>query len=105
MNGKRFQKRKESFICKNCATFVEGDGFTNHCPECFCSKHVDIFPGDRLEKCGGLMKLVDVEKKGEKYILFQKCQKCHYKNKDKFRENRDNFDALIRLIKNNFMLQ
>ncbi len=38
---------------------------------------MDIFPGDRLEDCGGMMEPVDVEaKKGGKFVLVHKCLKC-----------------------------
>ena len=56
---KKFTKRKENFICENCGHFVVGNGFTNHCPNCFFSKHVDINPGDRLCSCNGLMKPIE----------------------------------------------
>ena len=26
---------------------MKGNGYTNHCPKCLWSKHVDINPGDR----------------------------------------------------------
>ncbi|MST04461.1 MAG: RNHCP domain-containing protein [Candidatus Pacebacteria bacterium] len=51
-----FIKVKEDFVCENCKTEVKGNGYTNHCPVCLYSKHVDVDPGDRLSKCGGLMK-------------------------------------------------
>ena len=98
-NVKKFQKRKENFICKNCKKSVKGDGFTNHCPECFFSKHVDIFPGDRLESCEGMMEPVDIEigKKG-KYLIIHKCLKCGEVSKDKFREGVDNFDTFLKVV-------
>ena len=74
---KKFQKRKEDFICENCGAKVKGTGYTNHCPNCLWSKHVDIFPGDRLEDCHGLMEPIAVEaKKGGKFVLVHKCVKC-----------------------------
>ncbi len=74
---KKFQKRKEDFVCENCGEKVKGSGYTNHCPKCLWSKHVDIFPGDRLEDCGGMMEPVDVEsKKGSRFVLVHKCVKC-----------------------------
>ena len=71
---KKFQKRKEDFVCEHCGAEVKGNGYTNHCPKCLWSKHVDIFPGDRLEDCGGLMEPVAVEaKKAGKYTIVHKC--------------------------------
>lgn len=98
-NIKKFQKRKEDFVCQNCSKEITGDGFTNHCTECFFSLHVDIFPGDRLEECHGQMKPIDFEvsKKG-KYIIIHKCQKCGEISKDKFREKTDDFDAFLKVV-------
>ena len=97
MDIKRFQKRKEDFICENCETKNIGDGFTNHCSNCLYSKHVDIFPGDRKEECGGMMPVTQAEKKGEKYILTHTCEICSAQVGDHFR-NGDNFDTLISLV-------
>lgn len=44
---KHFTKTVEDFICAHCGTHVRGNGYTNHCPECLWSKHVDNNPGDR----------------------------------------------------------
>ena len=45
--GKKFERNREDFTCNNCELFVQGDGYTDHCPSCLYSKHVDINPGDR----------------------------------------------------------
>ncbi len=97
-NVKKFQKVKEDFICENCGEKIKGDGFTNHCPKCFYSKHVDIFPGDRLESCHGMMEPVDIEFSNGKYIILHKCQKCGEISKDKFREGVDDFDNFLKLV-------
>ena len=96
---KKFTKIKEDFICDHCQHLNVGDGFTNHCSECFYSKHVDIFPGDRRETCQGLMKPIGIEKgKGDKYIIIHQCQECFKLSRDKFREDRDNFDRFLKLV-------
>ncbi len=96
---KKFQKKIENFICINCREKVIGNGFTNHCPECFFSRHVDIFPGDRLEECGGMMEIIDIEiSKGGKYIIIHKCQKCGDISRDKFRGKTDSFDNLLKIV-------
>jgi len=61
MQKKRFQKRIEDFVCERCGAFVKGTGYTDHCPECLWSKHVDVNPGDREAECGGLMEHVDTD--------------------------------------------
>ncbi len=94
--GKRFQRRKEGFSCERCSVFTEGDGYTNHCPKCLWSKHVDEFPGDRLAGCGGLMRPVALERAGDAYRLTHRCERCGYEKNNKARSE-DDFDALLRL--------
>ncbi|HRZ30190.1 MAG TPA: RNHCP domain-containing protein [Candidatus Paceibacterota bacterium] len=72
----KFQRKKEDFACENCGVKVLGNGFTNHCPSCLWSKHVDVFPGDRDADCGGLMEPIGIELEKGKYIVTQRCLKC-----------------------------
>jgi hypothetical protein len=72
----KFKRKIEDFNCGNCGAKVLGNGFTNHCPSCLWSKHVDVFPGDRDADCGGLMEPTGVELEKGKYIVTQKCLKC-----------------------------
>jgi len=105
MKIKKFQKRVENFTCINCGYEVKGDGYTNHCPKCFYSLHVDIFPGDRLETCKGILVPKRVEKKGiekngfDRYLIYFECEKCKKQVKDKFRHKTDDFDSLVKLVK------
>ncbi|HMB17509.1 MAG TPA: RNHCP domain-containing protein [Candidatus Paceibacterota bacterium] len=80
---KKFQKNKENFICANCGTKVKGNGYTNHCPHCLVSRHVDINPGDRKNDCGGLMDPIDIEKENGEYIIIHKCKKCGEEKRNK----------------------
>ena len=52
----------EEFVCDNCGKMVNKLNYTarDHCPFCLYSKHVDINPGDRLNKCRGLLKPIDI---------------------------------------------
>lgn len=95
---KRFNRRIEDFTCEHCGTEVHGNGYTNHCPNCLWSKHVDINPGDRAADCGGLMEPIAVEIKNGEYILTQKCTKCGHIRRNKVCED-DNFNAVIALSK------
>jgi len=96
MQEKKFQRRKENFICEECGTFVKGNGYTDHCPVCLWSKHVDINPGDRKNKCGGLMEPIGLEIKNGEYIICYRCIKCGYEHRVKASSN-DNFEMLIKL--------
>ena len=93
-----FKKKKEDFICENCGKEVKGDGYTNHCPVCLWSKHVDIHPGDRASECNGLMKPTDVENKAGESVLVHECVDCGHRKKNKVSVE-DDFDAVIEVTK------
>lgn len=95
---KQFQKIIEDFICEACGAEVRGNGYTNHCSECLVSKHVDIFPGDRLEECQGLMDPVALEMKGDRYRITHRCRECAYEKVNDTQEE-DSSDALYALAK------
>jgi hypothetical protein len=94
-----FTRTTEDFICEKCGFSVTGNGYTNHCPECLWSKHVDIFPGDRAEKCGGLMEPIRIEKKGKEYTIIHKCIKCGVEKPNKAVKE-DNFQMIIQVSAN-----
>ncbi len=71
-----FTRRVEDFTCVKCGAKTRGDGYTNHCPKCLWSLHVDVAPGDRAEDCGGAMRPVGVEDKGGKRSIVHVCDKC-----------------------------
>lgn len=66
----------ENFTCDHCGLSVEGNGYTNHCPRCLWSKHVDNEPGDRANKCGGMMEPVRVEGGSPTYRIVHRCEAC-----------------------------
>jgi rubrerythrin len=92
----QFQKTVEDFTCTICGFEVSGSGYTNHCPECLWSKHVDISPGDRSAVCGGMMKPVQVMVKGKEYSLRHVCEKCGFERINKTQKE-DNFDTVIQI--------
>jgi len=93
---KNFKRNIEDFVCENCGKSIKGNGYTNHCPHCLWSKHVDIIPGDRKCECRGMMKPIDVLQKNGEFVILHKCQKCDFERKNKFCEG-DNFDSLIKI--------
>ncbi len=97
--AKKFQRKIENFTCKKCGFKVTGTGYTNHCPKCLYSLHVDINPGDRAETCGGMMGPVEMEIKNGQYIIFNKCEKCGHINRCKSSPG-DDLDALLTLSQN-----
>jgi hypothetical protein len=98
MYMKRFQRKIEDFVCEKCGTAVAGTGYTNHCPKCLYSKHVDVNPGDRANSCGGIMKPTGLEMDHGEYIILHVCEKCGEKKKNKTAKN-DDPEALIKLAK------
>lgn len=93
---KKFNRQIENFTCEHCGAKISGNGYTNHCPHCLYSKHVDVNPGDRAADCGGLMEPVDIEQKGGKFVIVHRCQKCGFIRRNKVQEN-DDFDAVLRI--------
>jgi ribosomal protein L37E len=95
---KSFIKRKEDFLCENCGEKVRGNGYTNHCPKCFFSKHVDINPGDRACDCGGLMEPIAILQKNGEFSILHRCVKCGFERKNKISDE-DDRDELYKLMK------
>ena len=96
---KKFTKKIENFTCENCGQKTIGNGYTNHCSKCLFSKHVDINPGDRLAKCGGLMKPADFEIKNGEYSVIHECLTCGHKKKNRLSKD-DNIEILIKISEN-----
>ena len=94
---KKFQKRVENFICENCGAHVKGAGYTDHCPYCLWSKHVDINPGDRRCKCSGMMKPLSLEANSKGYVIHYKCHKCGYTHKVRS-DKADSFAKMLELV-------
>jgi hypothetical protein len=96
MKTKKFQRQKENFICDRCGFAVSGDGYTNHCPNCLWSQHIDIYPGDRAAACHGMMMPIGVDFKKDEYIIAHKCVKCGFRKKNKAAKG-DNFEVILSL--------
>ncbi len=94
---RKFQRTIENFVCEQCGRAVTGDGYTNHCPDCLYSKHVDVAPGDRAAACGGLMRPIGSELKGSTYFVLQECVSCGFRRKNRIAPNE--MAALIRLTR------
>ena len=95
-----FIKKKEDFKCENCGQEVVGDGFTNHCPKCLYSKHVDIDPGDRASDCGGLMKPTGYEQKNGEERIIHECVICGYRKPNRV-SPKDDQEELIKIAQSN----
>ncbi len=91
-----FTRTVEDFQCEHCGASVVGNGYTNHCPKCLWSKHVDTHPGDRASACKGMMKPAAVERVGDEWILTHRCERCGYEKRNTMAPE-DNFDAAVAL--------
>ena len=100
INLKRFTMKDEEFICENCGKNVSKLGYTarDHCPYCLYSKHVDINPGDRNNKCKGLLKPIGIEKYKNTYKIVYKCLKCNELHKNIIADD-DDMNKIIEISK------
>jgi hypothetical protein len=102
---KLFQIVNEGFTCAHCGASVEPtahDGPRNHCPFCLYSIHVDINPGDRANRCRGLLTPVGVETSGKKgFVIMYRCESCgettRAKAASKSTVQPDNFEVIVAL--------
>lgn len=95
---KRFNMIDENFICDHCRKEVSALEYSarDHCPFCLYSKHLDIFPGDRANKCQSLMEPIGIEKFKDTYKIIYKCTKCNEIHKN-ICANDDDFNKIIEL--------
>jgi hypothetical protein len=74
------QGKNTSFRCLHCGFEVpplQGGSCRNHCPRCLYSLHVDIYPGDRANPCGGLLEPIGVDYAAKKgWIIVSRCRRC-----------------------------
>lgn len=97
MAKKNFIRCQEDFVCEFCKAEVKGTGYTNHCPNCLWSKHVDKeVPGDRQSECLGMMEPARLEIKNQKYMIIHRCLKCGKTIKNKTSPD-DNFEKILQI--------
>ncbi len=90
----------EEFICENCGNKVAKLNYSarDHCPSCLYSKHVDIMPGDRKNKCCGLLIPISIETFKNTYKIIYKCQRCGEIHKNVM-ANDDCFEEILNIMK------
>ena len=96
---KQFVKRVENFTCAHCGADVVGNGYTNHCPKCLWSRHVDDNPGDRKSTCGGMMEPISAISVRDGYIITHKCERCG-KTIRQHASPDDDIDEIIKISSN-----
>ena len=95
---RNFIRKKEDFVCEKCGLKVAGDGYTDHCPNCFWGKHVDEkIPGDRKSECKGLMRPMRAIYGKGRFKIFYECEDCDHEFR--VREGKtDDRNKLLKLI-------
>ena len=93
-NMPNFTRRIENFTCINCKQNVIGNGYTDHCPSCLTSRHVDINPGDRASECMGTMNPKSAIYKSGAFTILLECTACRQKKKVCASKD-DNIELLI----------
>ncbi len=96
-NPMSFIRRTEDFVCGHCGAEVVGDGYTNHCPRCLWSRHVDVDPGDRAAECLGLMRPIAVELVKDRFVITTRCETCGHTRRNRAGDG-DNRDTLIAIV-------
>ena len=95
-----FRKNNTSFQCINCKAQVpiHPTSSRDHCTNCLISLHVDRDPGDRLNKCKGVLLPIGIHKKNNKEQIIYKCKKCNetIKNVSAIDDKRDSIIALYK---------
>jgi hypothetical protein len=88
----------EKFKCMNCGMEVDTLNYTarDHCPRCLYSRHVDVMPGDRQNKCMGLMMPIGIEKYKNTYKIIYKCLSCGEVHKNIMAQD-DDYDMIVKL--------
>ncbi|MCA9322798.1 MAG: RNHCP domain-containing protein [Planctomycetes bacterium] len=95
---KRFQRVCENFECLDCGAEVRGNGYTNHCPHCLTSRHVDRNPGDRAADCGAVMPAVRARRDGKKgFMVLHRCDHCGHEKWNRVAPE-DSIDEISRLL-------
>ena len=80
------KKINESFTCTHCGIQIPEAARTcrNHCPQCFCSLHVDgDTPGDRAAACGAKMFPIEYKILNSDYKILFQCSKCGKTHRNK----------------------
>ncbi len=102
LTSKRFAKKDEGFVCRNCGALVPPllSSSRDHCTKCLYSLHVDILPGDRANSCRGLLVPIGIDKNSKKGIVINyRCDTCGEYHNCKSAPD-DNPEQIIRVSSN-----
>lgn len=92
-------------MCRNCGCEVQAldnGSYRNHCPFCLHSIHIDHKPGDRNNKCLGLLRPIGIRNSSKKgmQIIFR-CELCQQEKVNivaEYDSQPDNIDEIVKLM-------
>ncbi len=95
---KRFKMIDENFTCVVCGKEITKLKYTarDHCPHCFSSLHLDVFPGDRKSDCKGVLVPIGIETNKKGMQIVYRCEKCGEIKKNITAKD-DDMDMIIKL--------
>lgn len=96
--SRRFARTREDFVCRQCGYEVRGTGYTNHCPRCLWSRHMDVHPGDRAQQCAGMMRPTAVETRSGNQVIVHHCERCGFTRRNKATAE-DDFEAILEVMR------
>jgi len=102
---KKFRVVNEGFQCGHCNREVPPTSGTtprNHCPFCLWSRHVDIDPGDRANRCRSMMRPIGIYTHTKKeYVILHQCVSCGERVRSKAilddKRAADDFDRILEI--------
>jgi hypothetical protein len=95
-------EENRGFLCIVCRKHVKpltNGSYRNHCPFCLTSLHVDVLPGDRASKCGGVMDAIGVRKSKKGWQIIHRCRACGVDSANRIAEDTEQPDDLERIIR------
>jgi len=78
MQTPQFTERNDAFVCARCGADVppHPSSSRDHCNRCLTGLHVDVYPGDRLNECRGLLTPIGLQTKSGKTKVVYRCETC-----------------------------
>ncbi len=101
MGKKEENTNFECAVCKKHVMRLQNGTYSNHCPFCLSSLHVDdMIPGDRKSACRGVMMACRIKFNGKKgWQLVHKCIRCWAEKSNKIAEGDVQSDDWTKIIK------
>ncbi len=83
------RRENTSFVCAVCGEHIApltNGSYRNHCPACLHSVHLDVRPGDRSADCGGVMEPLALHRRGGRWQIEHRCERCGARRRNRVAE-------------------